>query len=727
MKPILLTLFISISCCINSNAQEIYCYTETFDLEENYAVDLAFSPCGPSWTWEYTDVDNIYAVFEGESYELIDETYDLINLYNQILSDFPEINSPDEDLLFLDEEGYLNVSIYYKKDCTFGGTSTLCIKYIRLNSPSRALTNSYNLCPISPSFNFNSFLVPGALLGGEFEIGTIDITDGIFGDLAEAASDNYSGTYTVTDVSDGCEITSSIEEFELFPRATAVWTASPPASMLDSDASINLSSLITADATHSVTGPGTYNISGNYYFDPSAAGAEGDKILQLAVSTADGCTYEQETRTIEIVHDPGSPEHVWINILGSGFNNVLTHAPEMLPLNYDPGTYPGGLGGFLYYIKMLTLQWGHSVCEQDTINFQAVVLPDYTYKWYKDLSGEILLVGSGPTYTEYVPSTDSHLEYKIYLSATNFLGVESQKDPFIVSVNPKPTNTEDIFVCHEGDDLYTLPISYDHPLMDSMYIGGVLNLARLERMTNYNWYSSDEAYLYRGYDRFHDWNDLNKYDEYLFKRIDSSKTLLNDSSYPFYPAGIDGSTGLSYKLTSCRCEAENFGRLTLVKNPELDFISNLSGEITTGTPVLFTNNSTFSDSIIWNFGDSPYNYYEDSQWYYYYEVGFHDLSVTVLDTFGCFENTIIPNYINVTDWTSVEENQPEQLNIYPNPASDFLNIGSNHKGYRIFDSTGQEVKNGIENKINVEGLTPGIYLIVVQGDNRYYSQLITIH
>lgn len=699
-------------------SQETYCYTDEYALQDEFNSDDS-DACGPSWTWDWEDIDHIFVTYEGHFWEYpILESLELFEVWEDIISDIPETTG--------DAEGYLWIGIKYQKDCGLGGTSTLDYNTIRIKSPIRARVESFDICP-SGFHNFNSFLVPGAILEGDFNVPGISIEVSGIADMLGVAAGSYNGTYEFDD--GGCEITSTVPSFTVFNTPTVSWITDPPATLLDSDPTINLTDHISVGGgTHSVTGAGVYNVDGTYYFDPSAAGGAGDKILSIHVTSGEGCEITaDETKTIEVIHDPGTPETVWINIIGSGFTNALTYAPEMLPLNYDPDTYPGGFEGFVYYLKMLTLQWGHSVCSGETINFVAAdPIPDNTYTWYSDVTGEILEVGTGTTYTETVPTTDEHIEYKIFLSTTNFLGDESIKDPFIISVNPYPTNPDDIFFCHDGDDTYSLPITYDHPLVDSFYVDDVLITERMERMTNYNWFTSDEVFFQRSYDYFNDWNEIDKTSEFLFKRIDSSRVLLNDSGNPFLPEGFDDSDGLAYNYLSCSCEAIDYGLLSIVKRPELDFTSNLTGEVENGTAVQFTNSSLFSDSVIWNFGDSPYDYYGNpEQWYYYYDVGFHDLEVTVLDEFGCFDYTYIPNYISVADWTSLNEIDSNTISIYPNPTSDFLNINGEVTSVHLFNALGEILYSGSENTFSIAEFAPGTYLVRVENQYGYYTDLIT--
>ncbi|MEJ5105150.1 T9SS type A sorting domain-containing protein [Chryseobacterium sp. MYb328] len=65
---------------------------------------------------------------------------------------------------------------------------------------------------------------------------------------------------------------------------------------------------------------------------------------------------------------------------------------------------------------------------------------------------------------------------------------------------------------------------------------------------------------------------------------------------------------------------------------------------------------------------------------------------------------------------STHEIESKQVNIYPNPASDFVNIETNTKieNIEIFTSTGQFLKRSKESKIDISSFTKGVYVFKLQ-------------
>ena len=86
-----------------------------------------------------------------------------------------------------------------------------------------------------------------------------------------------------------------------------------------------------------------------------------------------------------------------------------------------------------------------------------------------------------------------------------------------------------------------------------------------------------------------------------------------------------------------------------------------------------------------------------------------------------------------TTATSLINHQDEELNIFPNPASNSITIETKNAELTsavIFDSKGtevmkQELQNG-NNKINLEKFSEGIYFIQITGNNKTYHKKIIV-
>jgi photosystem II stability/assembly factor-like uncharacterized protein len=93
---------------------------------------------------------------------------------------------------------------------------------------------------------------------------------------------------------------------------------------------------------------------------------------------------------------------------------------------------------------------------------------------------------------------------------------------------------------------------------------------------------------------------------------------------------------------------------------------------------------------------------------------------------GTHGNGMLETTVASTLSTSDFNNDKGEVSFFPNPAQNTLNIQSNmidlskNMGYAIFDITGKNVKEGvvINKKVNVEGLTSGIYFINLNIDGK---------
>ena len=123
-----------------------------------------------------------------------------------------------------------------------------------------------------------------------------------------------------------------------------------------------------------------------------------------------------------------------------------------------------------------------------------------------------------------------------------------------------------------------------------------------------------------------------------------------------------------------------------------------SGKDTTFTP---TENGDYNIKI-----KTIYNnvYNGKSSLFTRYEVS-KKLTVSTITTTGIKEN---------------EEKSKIELTVFPNPTTDVLNI-SKVVEFHIFSITGQEVLNGIDNKVDVSNLTNGVYFLkTVNGEMKKF-------
>jgi len=104
-------------------------------------------------------------------------------------------------------------------------------------------------------------------------------------------------------------------------------------------------------------------------------------------------------------------------------------------------------------------------------------------------------------------------------------------------------------------------------------------------------------------------------------------------------------------------------------------------------------------------------------------LGTHEITYTVTDSNGCTNTDT--TYITVHLCLGISESSKlNVLNVYPNPATDVINISSSGKisGFTIYSVTGQVVKNitmqaANKTAIDISNLSPGFYVLGVQSGN----------
>lgn len=140
--------------------------------------------------------------------------------------------------------------------------------------------------------------------------------------------------------------------------------------------------------------------------------------------------------------------------------------------------------------------------------------------------------------------------------------------------------------------------------------------------------------------------------------------------------------------------------------------------VQSGDSVYFYNNSVFADTYHWELGDGDTSTLTNPD--HRYQPGTYTILLTALkcgvsDTFS----QVITIRNNSVYQVSGKENQ---INAYPNPAKDQVTIkGITHiQNLNIYDMTGRNISSGISfqnNKINLKGLKPGIYYLIIHSDH----------
>lgn len=169
--------------------------------------------------------------------------------------------------------------------------------------------------------------------------------------------------------------------------------------------------------------------------------------------------------------------------------------------------------------------------------------------------------------------------------------------------------------------------------------------------------------------------------------------------------------------------------LTITPLPLADF-----NYVVSGNDVTFTSTSLNATSFSWNFGDGGTSTLANPT-HTYGSPGLYNVTLTVNN--ACGADNIV-KVVQIQNTAGIEENEMLNVNIYPNPSTDFVNISyetSNTHNLEIllFDGVGKviysikrpSISGNVSNVIPVEELANGIYFLkIVVGNQTYSSKFI---
>ncbi|MBN2778927.1 MAG: T9SS type A sorting domain-containing protein [Bacteroidales bacterium] len=135
---------------------------------------------------------------------------------------------------------------------------------------------------------------------------------------------------------------------------------------------------------------------------------------------------------------------------------------------------------------------------------------------------------------------------------------------------------------------------------------------------------------------------------------------------------------------------------------------------------------TESFSALYDMGTGPMEVMsvEDNYYYWYhedYKGAIMIYGTTIVESIGGNEESEVLRYQPIELSTKIDNSSKSDLSIYPNPASNVINVlnADSYDGIKIYDITGREIKNinTISNTINVSDLPVGIYSFEFIGEN----------
>jgi len=206
---------------------------------------------------------------------------------------------------------------------------------------------------------------------------------------------------------------------------------------------------------------------------------------------------------------------------------------------------------------------------------------------------------------------------------------------------------------------------------------------------------------------------------------------VNNNTFDPAVAGL-GTHLVTYNVTSGQgCSASSSIMITVDPMPVAMFTNQNNG-----LTVYFSDLSQNGLSYTWNFGDGSADVTTQNPVHQFPDNGSYFVRLIVSN--GCGNDTIIRS-IYVNKAFSLDENEADfQINAYPNPAADVLNITlqsavSGKMSIDIIDMQGKvmNIRNDVKSSelykttIPVQGLLPGMYTVRLQiGDSMYTVRFV---
>jgi Zn-dependent metalloprotease len=147
------------------------------------------------------------------------------------------------------------------------------------------------------------------------------------------------------------------------------------------------------------------------------------------------------------------------------------------------------------------------------------------------------------------------------------------------------------------------------------------------------------------------------------------------------------------------------------------FTSDITSSCKAPATVKFTNNSTNATTYKWDFGDGGTSTDKDPS-HDFTKVGTY--TVTLTSTGNSCSNKATPVVIKIDNCTGIDNINPDNITVFPNPASSFISIKStaNITGVFVVDMLGKVVLSDItgkanETQLNISTLNAGVYFVKI--------------
>jgi PKD repeat protein len=150
--------------------------------------------------------------------------------------------------------------------------------------------------------------------------------------------------------------------------------------------------------------------------------------------------------------------------------------------------------------------------------------------------------------------------------------------------------------------------------------------------------------------------------------------------------------------------------------------------------VTFENNSLNADGYYWNFGDGTFSA-DESPWHTYEAVG--DFLVSLIAINGDCPNDTSDATIKVREADGISELDEFQLSLYPNPASEFIEVNTTIVSQEsfamvLYDAQGRQVLSqsnlnfATNKRVSIAHLAKGVYHVKLQVGELVFTEKLVV-